>query len=109
MAGETTWSYLSRLADRYGMEPGALLSWWSLASSRPRDDFGPRDDAEVLLNPAGLQLLARLGVAGEQDLARCCPRSATGRSQHHPARRHGPGGAAGSDRAAGRWKVASAG
>jgi hypothetical protein len=60
VTGETTWSYLSRLAERYGMEPAALLPWWTWSGSGPRCDLGPRNDAEVLLNPAGRQpLMAR--------------------------------------------------
>lgn len=37
MAGETTFSYLSRTADRYGLESGALLPWWTWSGTRPRD------------------------------------------------------------------------
>ncbi|MYS19961.1 TniQ protein, partial [Streptomyces sp. DvalAA-14] len=101
--GETTWSYLSRLAGRYGMDPGALLPWWTWAGSRPRDDAGPRDDAEVLLDPAGRQLLARLGGAGEHARAQALPAFGDG-LQPAP-----PGEAAGTGRPAARWKVASAG
>lgn len=73
IAGETTWSYLSLLADRYGLEPGALLPLWTWTGSRPRDEIGPREDAEVLLNRVGRRLLDRLGGADEQDLARALP------------------------------------
>ncbi|MBM9506789.1 TniQ family protein [Streptomyces sp. KK5PA1] len=106
MAGETTWSYLSRLACRYGMEPAALLPWWTWSGSRPRDDLGPRDDAEVLLNPAGWQLLAQLGGVSERDLARALPAFNDEPQSGTPDR---TGETAGSGRPAGRWKVASAG
>ncbi|MET8418139.1 TniQ family protein [Streptomyces sp. NPDC005098] len=106
VAGETTWSYLSRLACRYGMEPAALLPWWIWTGSRPRDDLGPRNDTEVLLNPAGRQLLARLGGVSEHDLARALPAFGDEPQSGTPDR---PGESAGSGRPAGRWKVASAG
>jgi hypothetical protein len=106
VAGETTFSYLSRLAGRYGMEPGMLLPWWTWTGSRPRDEAGPRDDAEVLLNPAGRQLLARLGGVDEQDLVRALPAFGDDPQPASPGR---PGKAAGSGKPAGWWKVASAG
>jgi hypothetical protein len=109
VAGETTWSYLSRLAGRYGMEPGALLPWWTWAGSRPRDEAGPRDDAEVLLNPAGRQLLARLGGVGEQDLARALPAFGDEPQPPAPGSSGRSGEQAGDGGPAGRWKVASAG
>lgn len=109
VAGETTWSYLSRLACRYGMEPAALLSWWTWAGSRQRDEAGARDDAEMLLNPAGRQLLAHLGGVGEDLLARALP-AFRDEPQPAPATAPGPPGeAAGTGSPAGRWKIASAG
>ncbi|MBD0737468.1 hypothetical protein BGM09_29920 [Streptomyces sp. CBMA29] len=109
VAGETTWSYLSRIAGRYGMEPAALLPWWTWTGSRPRDDLGPRDDAEILLNPAGQQRLAQLGGVSERALVQALP-AFTGEplppAPGSPALR---GEAADSGRPAGRWKVASAG
>lgn len=112
VAGETTWSYLSRIAGRYGMEPAALLPWWTWTGSRPRDEVGPREDAEVLLNPAGRRLLAQLGGVDEQVLVRALPAFGDGpqpgapNSPSWPGR---PGEAVGSGKPAGRWKVASAG
>ncbi|MFD3657958.1 hypothetical protein [Streptomyces sp. NPDC058620] len=73
VAAETTWSYLSRIADRYGLARGALLPLWTWSGSRPRDEAGPREDAEVMLNPVGRQLLARLGGVDEQVLVRALP------------------------------------
>lgn len=108
LAGETTWSYLSRLAGRYGLESGALLPWWTWSGSRPRDEDGPRDDAEVLLNPSGRQLLARLGGVDGQDLARALPAFGDGPQPTPSGTPAGPGGAE-PGTAAGRWKVASAG
>ncbi|BBA95232.1 putative DNA-binding protein [Actinacidiphila reveromycinica] len=106
MTGETTWSYLSRLAGRYGMEPAALLPWWTWSGSRPQDEGGPRDDAEVLLSPAGRRLLAQLGGVAEHDLARALPAFNDEPRSGTPDR---SGETAGSGRPAGRWKVASAG
>jgi hypothetical protein len=106
VAAETTWSYLSRLACRYGMEPAALLPWWTWSGSCPRDEAGPRDDTEVLLSPAGRQLLAQMGGVGEHDLARALPAFNDEPNSHTPDR---TGETAGSGRPAGRWKVASAG
>ena len=72
--GETTASYLSRIAGRYGMDPSALLAWWQWTGSRPRDASGGfRDDAEVLLNISGQQLLAQLTGIEPQDLVRALP------------------------------------
>jgi hypothetical protein len=109
VAGETTWSYLGRFAGRYGMEPVALLPWWTWTGSRPRDEKGPRDDAEVLLNPAGRRLLARLGGVGEQELGRALPSFGDEPPPAPPGTPARPGEAAGSNRPAGWWKVASAG
>ncbi|MFI0724257.1 DNA-binding protein [Streptomyces sp. NPDC021224] len=88
------------------MEPAALLPWWIWTGSRPRDEAGPRDDAEVVLSPAGRQLLARLGGVGEHDLVRALPAFNDEPSSDTPDR---SGETAGSGRPAGRWKVASAG
>lgn len=107
-AGETTWSYLSRVAGRYGMDPGALLPWWTWSGSRPRDEAGPREDTEVLLNPSGRQLLARLGGVDEQVLARALPAFGNWPQPTLSGTPGGPG-RAGPDTAAGRWRVASAG
>ncbi|MFJ2637356.1 DNA-binding protein [Streptomyces sp. NPDC087422] len=109
MTGETTWSYLSRLARRYGMEPAALLPWWTWTGTRPRDHAGPRDDTEVLLNPAGQQLLAQMGGLGEHALARALPAFA---DEPQPAEAVSPGQAGETEDSrspAGRWRVASAG
>lgn len=95
VAGETTWSYLSRVAGRYGMEPAALLPWWTWTGSRPRDEVGPREDAEVLLNPAGRRLLARLGGVGEQDLVRTLPAFGDGPQPASPGSPGRPGESAG--------------
>ncbi|MEU5403891.1 TniQ family protein [Streptomyces sp. NPDC005963] len=106
VAAETTWSYMSRLARHYGMNPAAPLPWGTWAGSRPRDESGPRDDAEVLLSPAGRQLLAQLGGVSEHDLARALPALNDEPQSGTPDR---TGETAESGRPAGRWKVASAG
>lgn len=109
VAAETTWSYLSRIAGRYGLDRGALLPLWTWSGSRPRDEAGPREDAEVMLNPVGRQLLARLGGVDEQVLVRALPAFGDGPHPPLPGMPAGPGEAAWPDTAAGRWKVASAG
>ena len=99
--GETTASYLSRIAGRYGMDPSALLAWWQWTGSRPRDASGGfRDDAEVLLNISGQQLLAQLTGIEPQDLVRALPAFVDG-----PQAMDGPTEGA----ARGRWQVASSG
>ncbi|RCH59724.1 DNA-binding protein [Streptomyces sp. SDr-06] len=74
LTGETTWSFLCRVAASYGMAPGALLPWWEQTNGCPRHAGGePRADAEVLLNRAGQQMLARLSGADGGSLARALP------------------------------------
>lgn len=97
---------MSRLAGHYGMNPAAALPWWTWTGSQPRDESGPRDDAEVLLSPAGRQLLAQLGGVSEHDLARALPALNDEPQSGTPDR---TGETAESGRPAGRWKVASAG
>ncbi|MEV5952143.1 TniQ family protein [Streptomyces sp. NPDC051993] len=74
LAGETTWSFVCRVAASYGMAPGALLPWWEQTNGRPRHASGePRADAEILLNPASQQMLAQLSGAEGGSLARALP------------------------------------
>ncbi|MFE5869546.1 DNA-binding protein [Streptomyces roseifaciens] len=74
LAGETTLSFLCRIAACYGLEEKALLSCWQWHGHRPRHEGGgPRADAEVLLNAAGQHALARLCGVGEGTLARALP------------------------------------
>ncbi|GAA2470187.1 hypothetical protein GCM10010388_73500 [Streptomyces mauvecolor] len=74
LAGETTWSFLCRVTASYGMLPGALLPWWEQTNGRPRHASGEsRADAEILLNPAGQQMLAQLSGAEGGSLARALP------------------------------------
>ncbi|TYR44822.1 DNA-binding protein, partial [Streptomyces parvus] len=52
LAGELTSSLIGRVAGRYGMERGEVLSQWSLTGSPARHPGGGgvRADAEVVLN-----------------------------------------------------------
>ncbi|WP_345945383.1 DNA-binding protein [Streptomyces albus subsp. chlorinus] len=74
MSGETTLSFLCRIAERYGLEEKALLSCWQWRGHRPRHDGGGlRADAEVLLDSAGRRALAGLSGVGEEALAWALP------------------------------------
>ncbi|MBZ4323961.1 DNA-binding protein, partial [Streptomyces sp. SCA2-4] len=74
MAGETTLSFLSRIAVRYGMDSKAVLSHWQWHNHPPRHDSGAlRADAEVLLDTAGRRVLTELCGAGEETLKRALP------------------------------------
>ncbi|WP_146259198.1 hypothetical protein [Streptomyces tateyamensis] len=74
LAGETTFSFLRRIAARYGMDGAALLAHWQWHGHRPRHEGGARRaDAEVLLDGAGRSLLAGLCEVGEDALQRALP------------------------------------
>ncbi|WP_329331169.1 hypothetical protein OG866_44555 [Streptomyces sp. NBC_00663] len=98
--GETTWSYLCRLAAGYWMGSGSLLGWWQQTNPRPRLCKGsPGTVLEVLFDPAGQELLARLSGIPQSVLARSLPSWSQGpgafgpdiRVRCGPGRR-GPGG-----------------
>ncbi|MFD3456995.1 DNA-binding protein [Streptomyces sp. NPDC058691] len=74
LAGETTWSLISRVAACYALDPAAVLGYWQWGNHRPRHEGGGlRADAEALLDAAGRQVLAGLCGVGEEDLARALP------------------------------------
>jgi hypothetical protein len=74
LSRETTWSLIGRIATAYGLEPNAVLSCWQWRSHRPRHEGGgQRADAEVLLDAAGRQVLARLCGVDEEVLTRALP------------------------------------
>ncbi|MDT0347780.1 hypothetical protein [Streptomyces litchfieldiae] len=74
LRGETAWSYVQRIAARQGMDPGALLGWWTWRNHRPyAEGGGVRADAEIVFNPAGQQVLAEVGGAAAASLARALP------------------------------------
>jgi hypothetical protein len=74
LTAETTFSFLCRIAARYGMEARALRSNWQWRNYPPRHENGSaRADAEVLLNAAGRQVLASLCGVGQDGLARALP------------------------------------
>jgi hypothetical protein len=98
--GETAWSYLSRVAARYGMEPSALLGQWAWVNQRPQaDGGGVRPDAEILFNHAGQQQLAQIGGAGPASMARSLPAWTGGPSEF--------GERAGDHQPMAKWRVAS--
>ncbi|MFI1184085.1 DNA-binding protein [Streptomyces sp. NPDC020799] len=74
VAGETTLSFLSRIAARYGLDNKAVLSRWQWHNHPPRHDSGARRaDAEVLLDTAGRRVLTELCGVGEGTLKRALP------------------------------------
>ena len=80
MAGETMWSLLGRTAARYGMTPTDLRAAWEWRNNPPRSpgSSGVRADAEVLLDPAGQDLLAALCQTDPHTLQRALPAWAKG-------------------------------
>ncbi|MEU7082218.1 MULTISPECIES: hypothetical protein [Streptomyces] len=61
LAGQLTSFLIGRVAGRYGMGRGAVLTQWSLTGSPARHPGGGvQVDAEVVLNGAGRQVLAEL-------------------------------------------------
>ncbi|MER7743301.1 TniQ family protein [Streptomyces sp. NPDC096538] len=75
LGGETTWSYLCRLAARYGMDGAVLLDGWRQANRRPRPRRGSTTAAvvEVLFDVVGQELLAELSGISQSTLARALP------------------------------------
>ncbi|MFJ8555099.1 hypothetical protein [Streptomyces sp. NPDC093676] len=75
--GETTWSFLRRVAAAYGMEAADLLPWWRWVSSGA-GRRGGRPDREVLLNPAAQEMVAGWCGVPAGHLARALPSWAAG-------------------------------
>ncbi|WP_326809678.1 TniQ family protein [Streptomyces scopuliridis] len=75
LAQETVFSLLGRVADRYAMDAGELRACWQWRNHSPHipGGAGPRPDAEILLNQAGRDVLARLCRTGPQTLAKALP------------------------------------
>lgn len=74
LTGETTFSFLCRIAARYGMEAKTLRSCWQWRNYPPRHEDGtPRADADVLLNTPGRQALAELCGTSDDVLTRALP------------------------------------
>ncbi|WP_316763676.1 TniQ family protein [Streptomyces herbicida] len=74
LAGETTASLIHRVAARYGLALRDVLHLWMCRNSPARHDGGGvRADAELVLNPAGRQVLAKLCRAAPEVLARALP------------------------------------
>jgi hypothetical protein len=72
--GETVSSLICRLAARYGLGATTLRSCWQWRNTPPpRAGGGVRADAEVLLNRAGQEVLAKLCGVGQDVLARALP------------------------------------
>ncbi|WP_406349826.1 Helicase associated domain protein [Streptomyces sp. NBC_00658] len=72
--GETTWSFLHRIAARYGLEVGELHAWarwrWANPISQSR---ALRPDGEVLLNTAAQAQIAAWCQTPADHLARALP------------------------------------
>ncbi|WP_406277240.1 hypothetical protein [Embleya sp. NBC_00896] len=74
MRGETTWSFVGRVAGCYGLDVDALAGRWQWVTYRPRHGSGARRaDAEVILDTARQRTLARLCRVEEGVLARALP------------------------------------
>ena len=75
MANETTWSLLRRAAARYGMTATDLRAAWEWRNNPPRSPgtSGVRPDAEILLDPAGQDLLAAICHIDPHTLQRALP------------------------------------
>ncbi|MHC3475544.1 DNA-binding protein [Streptomyces sp. 7R007] len=74
VTGETTASLINRAAASYGLQTTALRCSWQWRNYPPRHESGNlRADAEVLLNAAGRQVLARLCAVEQDVLARALP------------------------------------
>lgn len=99
LAGETTWSLLCRVAARYRMDVSDLRTCWEWRNQPPRAAGipGVRPDAEVVLNRAGQDALARLCRVGPHSLERALPSWSAG-----PQMFKGP---ADSTRPLARWQV----
>ena len=74
VGGETTWSFMGRVAGGYGLDADAVAGHWRWLNHRPRHRGGGlRVDAEVVLDAAGRRVLTELCRAGEEALARALP------------------------------------
>jgi hypothetical protein len=74
VGGETTWSFMSRVAGCYGLEADVLAGHWRWLNHRPRHRGGVlRADADVVLDAAGRQMSVELCVVGEEVLGRALP------------------------------------
>lgn len=100
--GETTWSFLLRVAVCYGLEVGELLAWGSWLWVNPvTQSRGHRPDGEVLLNvTAQAQVAAWAGVPA-MHLARALPSWTAGPVSF--------GERARADRGWARWRVGEPG
>ncbi|WP_404871088.1 DNA-binding protein (plasmid) [Kitasatospora griseola] len=102
LAGETLWSLMGRVSERYGLDPAALLTSWQWQGQRPRHESGAvRADAEVLLDAGGRRVLAELFGVPEGVLARALP--AWGLEDEKLASGRGPRAGSGGR---GVWRVA---
>lgn len=71
LSGETTWSFVSRVAGCYGLDADALAGRWRWVNHRPRHGSGARRaDAETVLDTAGRQTSAQVCRHLSGDLSR---------------------------------------
>ena len=91
LPAETTWSLLGRVAARYGMTTTDLRTSWEWRNNPPRSPGtgGVRADAEVLLDPAGQDLLAAMSRTDAATLHRALPTWASGPAQFTTPVTHG--------------------
>ncbi|MET7695803.1 hypothetical protein ABZT06_49470 [Streptomyces sp. NPDC005483] len=75
--GETTWSFLRRVAAAYGLKAPDLAGGWRSASQMQRKDRG-RADGEVLLDTVAQEQLAGWCRVPAGHLARALPSWAAG-------------------------------
>ncbi len=102
VSGETTLSFLCRIAACYGLEEQALLSCWRWHGHRPRHDGGGlRADAEVLLDAAGRRALVECPGPGKRRWRGRCRPGAGGLEFYGGGGRRCAGGVAGRGRGSG--------
>ncbi|MFF1909469.1 DNA-binding protein [Kitasatospora sp. NPDC058218] len=75
LAGETVWSLMGRVAERYGVPVAELRALWEWKNQPPRAPGvgGVRPDAEILLDPAGQDLMVAVCRADRRSLERALP------------------------------------
>ncbi|KPH99477.1 putative transposase IS4/IS5 family [Actinobacteria bacterium OK006] len=98
LAGETTWSFLHRVADAYGLQVSGLRAWWRWENPVPRG-CGVRPDGEVLLDTVAQAQVAGWCRVPAGHLARALPSWAAG-----PEVLAGRGGSGGG-RGWARWRM----
>lgn len=102
VTGETTWSFLHRVADAYHLQATDLAGWWRWVNPVPRRHLG-RPDAEVLLDADAQAQLAGWCRIPAPHLARALPSWQAGPDV--PAARGRARGGSGEGRGWARWRM----